>query len=204
MQLLNKKKEMLTLIRKKHKIVLDGQNLDAVPELALTWQSMVRRLNFSKSFLRGIKEGRYARPTPVQMQSIPVIMEGRDAIVLAETGSGKSLAFFVPLLEKLQRGTGLKCLVIAPTRELTIQLYKEFLMFLEQSGRLKTGARVKFMRKALFPNHEGELTKLIRDVEILIGTPLKFAQLTEKFPQEISGLKYIVLDEADKMFEMGF
>ena len=154
--------------------------------------------------MRGVKEGRYIKPTPVQMQAIPVIMESRDAIVLAETGSGKSLAFFAPLLEKIQRGTGLKCLVIAPTRELTIQLYKEFLMFLEQSGRLKSGARVKFMRKALFPNHEGELTKLIRDVEILIGTPLKFAQLTEKFPQEISSLKYIVLDEADKMFEMGF
>ena len=106
--------------------------------------------------------------------------------MLAETGSGKSLAFFVPLIEKLKRGTGLKCFVIAPTRELTIQLYKEFLMFLEQSGRLNTGPRVKFMRKALFPNHEGELTKLMRDVEILIGTPLKFAMLTEKFKNEIT------------------
>ena len=102
-----------------------------MPELALTWQAMVRKLNFGKSFLKGIKEGQYTRPTAVQMQTIPVIMEGRDAIVLAETGSGKSLAFFAPLLEKLQRGTGLKCFVIAPTRELTIQLYKEFLMFLE-------------------------------------------------------------------------
>ena len=54
------------------------------------------------------------------MQAIPVIMESRDAIVLAETGSGKSLAFFAPLLEKIQRGNGLKCLVVAPTRELTI------------------------------------------------------------------------------------
>ena len=113
-------------------------------------------------------------------------MENRDSIVLAETGSGKSLAFFAPLIEKLKRNTGLKCFVIAPTRELTIQLYKEFLMFLEQSGRLKTGPRVKFMRKALFPSHEGELTKLMRDVEILIGTPLKFAMLTEKFPKEIT------------------
>ena len=60
------------------------------------------------------------KPTPVQMQAIPVIMESRDAIVLAETGSGKSLAFFAPLLEKIQRGNGLKCLVVAPTRELTI------------------------------------------------------------------------------------
>jgi len=54
------------------------------------------------------------------MQTIPVIMNSRDAIVLAETGSGKSLAFFAPLLEKLNRGSGLQCFVVAPTRELTI------------------------------------------------------------------------------------
>ena len=54
------------------------------------------------------------------MQAVPVIMERRDAIVLAETGSGKSLAFFAPLIEKIKRGDGLNCLVMAPTRELTI------------------------------------------------------------------------------------
>ena len=101
--------------------------------------------------MKGVRQGGYTKPTAVQMQTIPVIMEGRDAIVLAETGSGKSLAFFAPLLEKLKRGDGLSCFVMAPTRELTIQLYKEFLIFLESSGRLKSGPQVKFMRKALFP-----------------------------------------------------
>lgn len=62
------------------------------------------------------------------------MMQQRDAIILAETGSGKSLTFIVPLLEMIKRGDGLKALVIAPTRELTIQLYKEFLMFVQQSG----------------------------------------------------------------------
>ena len=60
------------------------------------------------------------------------------------------------------------------------------------------------MRKALFPQTEEELTKLTQSVEILIGTPLKLAQLVEKFPGKIAGLDYLVLDEADKMFEMGF
>lgn len=68
------------------------------------------------------------------MQGIPILMQQRDAIILAETGSGKSLTFIVPLLEMIKRGDGLKALVIAPTRELTIQLYKEFLMFVQQSG----------------------------------------------------------------------
>jgi len=138
-------------MRKKHRIVLEGTNLESVPELAPTWDRMVKKHGFGAAFLQGIKEGNYPKPTAVQMQAIPVIMERRDAIVLAETGSGKSLAFFAPLIEKIKRGDGLSCLVMAPTRELTIQLYKEFLVFLDNSGRLNGGPRVKFMRKALFP-----------------------------------------------------
>lgn len=81
------------------------------------------------------------------MQAIPVLMERRSAIVLAETGSGKSLAFIAPLLHLLKQGDGLKAVVVSPTRELTIQLYKEFLMF----SALNTHPRVKFLRKSLFP-----------------------------------------------------
>ena len=67
------------------------------------------------------------------MQTMPLIFSGRDAIVLAETGSGKSLAFLTPLLHLHKRGDGLRALVVAPTRELAIQLYKECLMFSKQS-----------------------------------------------------------------------
>ena len=63
------------------------------------------------------------------MQAIPILFEKRDAIILAETGSGKSLAFITPLLHMHKRGDGLKAVIVAPTRELAIQLYKEFLMF---------------------------------------------------------------------------
>ena len=91
----------------------------------------------------------------------------------AETGSGKSLAFIVPLLEMIKRGGGLKALVLAPTRELTIQLYKEFLMFVQQSGAMKTAPRVKFLRKALFPQTAESFTSLMTGVEILIASPLK-------------------------------
>jgi len=149
--IVNRRKEALQSLRREHKIVLEGDNLDSVPELAPSWARMAAQYNLSAAFLKGVQEGGYKQPTPVQMQAIPVIMQKRDSICLAETGSGKSLAFFAPLIESLKRGTGLGCMVMAPTRELTIQLYKEFLMFLEQSGRLKSGPRVKFMRKALFP-----------------------------------------------------
>ena len=118
--LINRRKEALIRLRKKHKIVLEGTNLESVPDLTPSWKSMAEKHGFSDAFLKGVREGGYARPTPVQMQAVPVIMERRDAIVLAETGSGKSLAFFAPLVEKIKRGEGLSCLVMAPTRELTI------------------------------------------------------------------------------------
>ena len=107
-------------MRKKNKIVLEGNNLDSVPEILPAWATMVRKLGYGEGFMKGVREAGHAKPTPVQMQSIPVVAEERDAIILAETGSGKSLAFFAPLVEKIKRGDGLKCFVIAPTRELTI------------------------------------------------------------------------------------
>lgn len=118
--LLNCKKEMLLKLRKQYKIVLEGNNLESVPDLTPTWTRMASKLNFSPNFMRAVKAAGHTKPTPVQMQAVPVIMEQRDAIVLAETGSGKSLAFFAPLLEKIKRGSGLECFIVAPTRELTI------------------------------------------------------------------------------------
>lgn len=99
--------------------------------------------------------------------------EKRSAIILAETGSGKSMAFAVPLLEKIKRGSGLKAFVIAPTRELTIQIYKEFLVLSETF--LNTAPRVKFLRKSMIPKDEDALKKLLDSCEILIASPLKLA-----------------------------
>jgi superfamily II DNA/RNA helicase len=91
------------------------------------------------------------------MQAMPIMYENRDAIILAETGSGKSLAFLAPLIHKHNKGDGLKAVVVAPTRELAIQLYKEFLIFGKIGGgdtKNELGhARVKFLRKALTPKN---------------------------------------------------
>jgi superfamily II DNA/RNA helicase len=72
------------------------------------------------------------------MQGIPILFEKRDAIVLAETGSGKSLTFIAPLIHMHRKGDGIKAIIVAPTRELTIQLYKEFLIFSDLIGNSKT------------------------------------------------------------------
>jgi superfamily II DNA/RNA helicase len=151
-----------------------------------------------------VKRAGFARPSPVQMQGIPILFEQRDAIVLAETGSGKSLAFITPLIHLHHRGEGLKAIIVVPTRELAIQLYKEFLMFtsMKKGQGSNLPARVKFLRKALIPRTDEQFENFVDSCEVLISTPLKLAQLTDQY--KLKGLRNLVIDEADKMFEMGF
>jgi superfamily II DNA/RNA helicase len=122
------------------------------------------------------------------MQAMPIMYERRDAIVLAETGSGKSLAFLAPLIHMHNKGDGLKAVVVAPTRELAIQLYKEFLIFGKKGGgdtKNELGqARVKFLRKALTPKNQEQFEEFVNSCEILISTPLKLAELLEQFKFE--------------------
>ena len=106
------------------------------------------------------------------MQAIPLIKERRDAIILAETGSGKSFAFAAPLLETIKRNSGLKAVILAPTRELTIQLYKEFLILSEPW--INKAPRVKFLRKGMMPEGDHQLEGFLNAQEILVASPLKF------------------------------
>ena len=113
-----------------------------------------------------------------------------------------------------KKGGGLKAVIVAPTRELVIQLYKEFLMFCNVSNKSnkssnqltndqpKSSARVKFLRKALTPKTQDQFDDFCKSCEILISTPLKLAQLTDKF--NFDNIEHLVIDEADKMFELGF
>lgn len=153
--------------------------------------------------MRRLKENECIKPTPVQIQAIPALFAKKSSVVLAETGSGKSLAFIAPLLHMIKHGDCLKAVVLSPTRELTIQLYKEFLIFSGAGGSssIKT-PRVKFLRKALFPTNQAQFDQLISTTEILIASPLKLAQLVEKYP--LTSLSYLIVDEADKLCEMGF
>ena len=125
------------------------------------------------------------------MQAMPILFEKRDAIFLAETGSGKSLAFIAPLLHMHSKGDGIKAIIVAPTRELSIQLYKEFLMFSQIGGgqggskqqgaqdRMAGTARVKILRKALTPRTQDQFDEFCKCCEVLISTPLKLQKLTD-------------------------
>lgn len=152
-----------------------------MPELQDCFTKLKEKYSLSKGFMDKLKKQGYTRPTPVQMQAIPILFEKRDAIVLAETGSGKSLAFIAPLLHMHRKGSGLKAVIVVPTRELAIQLYKEFLTFSakepKQPDESAASARVKFLRKALVPRTTQQFTEFCQNCEVLISTPLKLAEL---------------------------
>lgn len=196
-KLSNKRKDALNKLRKKHGIKVEG---DLCPEPLFNFQQVFECFD-NKPLAQSIRKCGYKKPTPVQMQALPIIKERRSAIVLAETGSGKSAAFAIPLLNSVKRGSGLKAVVLAPTRELTIQLYKEFLILSETW--INKAPRVRFLRKGMVPKDEKDVQKMLAAQEILIASPLKFAQLCELYPV-INTVEVLVIDEADKMFEMGF
>lgn len=194
----NKREDALKKLQKAYRIKIEG---DRVPELQDSFDKLQKKYRLSKGFIQKVKSQGYTRPTPVQMQALPILFDKRDAIILAETGSGKSLAFIAPLIHMNKKGDGLKAIIVVPTRELAIQLYKEFLVF-SSADNFHPMPRVKFLRKALVPKTDDQFTQFCKNCEILISTPLKLAELTDAFT--IENISHLVVDEADKMFEMGF
>ena len=145
----------------------------------------------------------WRHPSEIQKKSIPQILAGRDVMVIAETGSGKTGAFLLPLLQKLneeKQGGGLKnpsVLVLAPTRELAIQLHKnaeEFSVCVAKSACLLVGGLSLLMQKEALSRHP----------DMIVATPGRLLDHVRQGNVELSGIRYLVLDEADRMLDMGF
>ena len=134
--------------------------------------------------------------TPVQQEIIPAIFEGQDVIAQSETGSGKTLSFAIPLIERIKRRDGLKALVIVPTRELAIQIAAEFVKF-SQGNHL-----------GILPVYGGvSINEQIRKLDrtnIIVGTPGRLIDLLMRGALSLDTLDYVVIDEADRMLDMGF
>jgi ATP-dependent RNA helicase RhlE len=146
----------------------------------------------------------YTEPTPIQSQSIPVILKGKDLLGCAQTGTGKTAAFAIPILQTLylqKRGgekfDGIKALILTPTRELAIQINESF-----QDYGHKTGLRhdVIFGGVSAVP----QIQALRRGVDILIATPGRLLDLMQQKVVHLKDIKIFVLDEADRMLDMGF
>ncbi|MBT3381055.1 MAG: DEAD/DEAH box helicase [Lentisphaerae bacterium] len=141
----------------------------------------------------------YREPTPIQTQAIPVVMEGRDVLGLAQTGTGKTAAFALPILNRLQEGPGnrLRALVVAPTRELAQQIYDAFGEF----GR-GTGCRGVTLYGGVGINPQ--IQKLRRGVDIAVSCPGRLLDHMQRGTINLRHIDTLVLDEADQMFDMGF
>lgn len=153
-----------------------------------------------------IKSCEYEKPTPIQAQSIPAIMSGRDVIGIAKTGSGKTIAFLLPMFRHimdqaaLRTGDGPIGLVMSPTRELAIQTYFECRKF-------ATSLNLKIVCACGGAPIKDQIADLKRGAEILIATPGRLLELLTTNSGKVTNLKrvtYLVLDEADRMFDMGF
>lgn len=148
---------------------------------------------------KGIFRKGYKVPTPIQRKAIPAILEGKDVVAMSRTGSGKTAAFVVPLLQKLKKrdSTGTRALLLSPTRELALQTFK----IVKELGRF-TGLRCECLIGG--DSIEGQFSVLHEHPDILIATPGRLLHIMIEMNLKLRTLNYLVFDEADRLFEMGF
>ena len=163
-----------------------------------------KELGLAEPILKALEDEGYENPTPIQAQSIPILLEGKDLLGVAQTGTGKTAAFAIPILNYLynaEKSTAgkrkLKALVVTPTRELAIQIDESFKAYGRHTGLQNTViyGGVK----------QGKQTaRLKQGVEILVATPGRLLDLMNQGYITFRDLDFIVLDEADQMLDMGF
>lgn len=161
-------------------------------------------LGLSAEILRAVSEKGYTTPTPIQEQAIPLILEGRDLMGGAQTGTGKTAGFTLPLLQRLmdtaKPNSGrrpLRCLILTPTRELAAQVHES----VQTYGRhLPLKSAVVFGGVSINP----QKMKLIKGLDILVATPGRLLDHVNQRSADLSNIDILVLDEADRMLDMGF
>lgn len=160
-------------------------------------QNSFSDFGFCPQLSRNLVSRKYSVPTPIQDQSVPHIMKGRDLIGLANTGTGKTAAFLLPLIDKCFSDKSKKVLIIAPTRELAQQINEEFRKFSSEMG-LYSVVCVGGM-----PIYR-QIDCLRRRFNFVIGTPGRLKDLKDRGEIDFSAFDFVVLDEIDRMLDMGF
>jgi len=158
--------------------------------------------SFSDFYLKpevksAIKYRNYNVPTPIQDQSIPTILEGKDVVGIANTGTGKTAAFLIPLINKVLSNNQSKILIVAPTRELAVQIDEEFRQFTKKL-RLYSTVCIGGV------NIRRQINDLSRNPHFVIGTPGRLLDLSNQKKLYLSNYDSVVLDEVDRMLDMGF
>ncbi|XP_072352246.1 ATP-dependent RNA helicase DDX54 [Scyliorhinus torazame] len=157
-------------------------------------------MGLSFPVFKGIMKKGYKVPTPIQRKSIPVILDGKDVVAMARTGSGKTAAFLIPLFEKLKvrsAQTGARALILTPTRELALQTMK----FTKELGKF-AGFKTALILGG--DKMEDQFEALHENPDIIIGTPGRLMHVAVEMNLKLHNVEYVVFDEADRLFEMGF
>jgi ATP-dependent RNA helicase DeaD len=155
-------------------------------------------MGLSPAMLHALRRARYLTPSPIQAELIPEALEGRDVIGQAKTGTGKTAAFAVPLIEMLEgRGRGPQAIVLAPTRELVQQIVGEF-------EKLAAGQDVAVCGTYGGEPIQKQLRSLERGVDIVVGTPGRVLDHIQRGTLFLGDIFHVVLDEADRMLDIGF
>lgn len=156
------------------------------------------QLELNEQLIQAVQDMGYEKPTPVQTQVIPLLLAGEDVFAQSQTGTGKTAAFALPILNNLKPGQArVQCLVLSPTRELAIQVAGAFHDFGKSTGF------------SVLPVYGGQayarqINRLKRGVDIVVGTPGRLLDLIRKQELDLSAVKIVILDEADEMLSMGF
>jgi ATP-dependent RNA helicase RhlE len=166
---------------------------------------LFEQLSLIEPILNALKNEGYTTPTPIQEQAIPSILEGRDLLGCAQTGTGKTAAFAIPVLQLLckekftghPKKGGIKALILTPTRELAIQIEESFAAY---------GKNLGLKQLVIFGGvSQGAQTNALRNgVDILIATPGRLLDLIQQRFIRLNDIEFFVLDEADRMLDMGF
>lgn len=156
-------------------------------------------LKLTRQFLNAIEDAGYENATPIQQKAIPPLRAGQDVIGIAQTGTGKTAAFLLPLLQTLKyaQGEAPRGLVLAPTKELVVQIHQEALKFASY-----TDLRIVAFYGGVGPKKQIE--EIADGVDLIVSTPGRFLEIYSRGHVETKKLKHIVLDEADRMMDMGF
>lgn len=158
-------------------------------------------LNLIDPLLKAIQKEGYENPTPIQSQAIPIVLSGKDLLGCAQTGTGKSAAFILPILQQLSmlpnRERTIKALVLAPTRELAIQINESIAAY---------GQFLPLKHQVVYGgvNITNQITSLKKGIDILVATPGRLLDLIGQGVLTLQTVSHFVLDEADRMLDMGF
>ena len=159
-------------------------------------------LGLSDKLLRAINNEGYESPTPVQALAIPLLLSGRDVLGVAQTGTGKTAAFALPILQKLlEKNTSqrrnIRALILSPTRELAAQIDQRFSVYSQY---------IDMRHKVIFGgvSQKPQVQSLRRGIDVLVATPGRLLDLMQQGHVDLNHIEFFVLDEADRMLDMGF